>query len=109
VTATVPASTNVLVILTSRIIDADATNNGTDLGGYMSFVTTGGSGNVAADDTRALQFFPGRPTDGAQVSASFYVTGLSAGSHTFTTNIRNTAAGSGTTFSNRSITVIPMP
>lgn len=109
VTVTVPASTNVLVILTARIVDADATTNGTALGGYLSFATTGGTGNVAADDTRALAFFPGRPADGAQVSATVFVTGLSAGSHTFTTNVRNTAAGSGTTFSNRSITVIPMP
>jgi hypothetical protein len=99
----------VLVILTCRIIDADTTNNGTDLGGYMSFVSTLGSGNVAADDTRAVAFFPGRPQVGAQVSAVFYITGLSEGSHTFTTNTRNTAGGSGTTFSNRSITVIPMP
>jgi hypothetical protein len=109
VTVTVPASTNVLVILTARIVDADATNNGTNLGGYLSFVTTNGTGNVAADDTRALAYFPARPAGGAQVSATFFVTGLSAGSHTFTTNVRNTAAGAGTTFSNRSITVIPMP
>jgi hypothetical protein len=108
-TVTVPASTNVMVILTARITDADATTNGTGLGGYLSFVSTGGTGNVAADDTRALAFFPGRPGDGVQVSATFFVTGLSAGSHTFTTNVRNTAAGSGTTFANRSIVVIPMP
>ena len=108
-TVTVPASTDVLVILTARIVDADATDNATDTGGYMSFVSTTGSGNVAADDTRALAYFPARSEGGAQVSAVFFVTGLSAGNHTFTTNTRNTASGSGTTFSNRSITVIPMP
>ncbi|MBI3358540.1 MAG: hypothetical protein HY037_02980 [Nitrospirae bacterium] len=45
--------------------------------------------------------------DTAQVSATFYVTGLTAGSNTFTAKYK-TSAGTAT-FVNRNIVVIPLP
>jgi hypothetical protein len=72
----------------------------------MSFSSSSGSGNVTASDTRALIR---NLASGSfiQASATYFVTGLSAGSHTFTLEYRSSIGTA--TFLNRSITVIPMP
>jgi hypothetical protein len=97
VTVTVPASGRVLVTLTSRIIPTIAA-------GFMSFTSTGGSGNVSADDARAL--IADHTT--FQASASFVVTSLSPGSHTFTSKYK-VCCGGDAFFERRSIIVIPLP
>jgi hypothetical protein len=75
----------------------------------MSFQSTGGTGDVAADDTRALGRQGVSNGNFIQAGATFFVTGLSPGSHTFTAKYRDTINGSTATIENRSITVIPMP
>jgi hypothetical protein len=88
------------VIVTSRI--TPSTNN---VQGYMSFSATG----VAASDNQALGRAFGNAATGGfiQASASFLVTGLTAGSLAFTAKYRTSAGTS--TFQNRNIIVIPMP
>ncbi len=71
----------------------------------MSFAITGsGGGNISASDARSLRL-PAGGGGGSQASASYFVTGLAAGTKTFTTYIKH--AGNTVTFSNRQITVIP--
>jgi hypothetical protein len=110
ITVAVPTSGQVLVILSATI---EVTSG---FAGYMSFDTTGGSGNVTADDQRALkvQSFSGAYV-GTQSSFTTVVTGLSPGNHTFTARYRASSGCGGPggcvlpTFANRSITVIPLP
>jgi hypothetical protein len=104
VTVTVPASGKVLVTVTARITPpAGAT-------GFVSFTSTGGSGNVTAADSIALTFNnTGLGAAPLQASATFFVTGLSAGSHTFTALYRVNGGLGNTNFAERSIIVIPMP
>jgi hypothetical protein len=100
VTVTVPASGAVLVTITAQ------SNNG-NAGRLQSvaFVASG-SNTLAASDTRALiASNPGSLQ--FQGSATFYVSGLAAGSTTFKLvykTSQNTA-----TFANRSIIVTPAP
>jgi len=104
VSVTVPSSGNVLVIVTAQVVTHD------DGMAWVSFTSGGGTGDVSASDARALIAMVGG-TNGTymsiQASAMFYVTGLSAGSHTFA--LCYTSDGGGITFRYRGITVIPMP
>jgi hypothetical protein len=97
VAVTVPASGRVLVTMTSRIVPTIAA-------GFMSFTSTGGTGNVFADDTRALI----ADHTSVQASATYVVNGLSPGSHTFTSKYKVCCAGDAF-FEQRSIIVIPLP
>jgi hypothetical protein len=103
VAVTVPASGRVLVTLTASLFCASNT------GAQMSFASTGGSGNVGADVSRSLRLFSETSAISAQMSATYVVQGLSAGSHTFTTKYRSTVTGQEVFFSFRSILVIPLP
>ncbi len=110
VTVTVPASGDALVTLTSLIANEDA-----DQGGSMSFSSNGecpGSpdeGEVEAEDARSLQLISieSLQTSAGQASATYLVTGLSAGLHTFIACYRSDTANL-TEFKNRSIIVTPL-
>ena len=101
VTVTIPASGNALVILTAS--QSDGTNN---QGAYMAFAVSGAT-TRAASDTTARIVKNGTGSSAVQGSATFFVTGLTAGSNTFTAKYRVTG-GTGT-FLNRTIIVIPLP
>jgi hypothetical protein len=98
-TVTVPASGNVIVILTAQVTPPASQS------AFMSFSATG----VVASDARSLmrQHGTSSSTGGIQASAIYFLTGLTPGSLTFTSQYRVTG-GTGT-FANRNITVIPMP
>ena len=100
-TVTVPATGNVVVVLTGGIVPG--TGNA-----YMGFEATGANtrncATVATCDNQAL----GRGgTTFVQDSAVFFVGGLNPGSTTFTLAYRS--AGGTATFNNRNIIVIPAP
>jgi hypothetical protein len=73
----------------------------------MSFSSSGGTGDVPALDGNALATFFVSPFDEIQASATSLVSGLSMGYHTFIVKYR-TQEGTAV-FSNRGISVIPMP
>jgi hypothetical protein len=96
----VPASGRVLISVTAGISTGNNTGSG-----FMSF-TESGANTLAAptDDSTALNQIG---NDVQKASASFVLSGLSAGSTTFTAVYRT---NSGTaTFRNRSIWVMPLP
>jgi hypothetical protein len=70
----------------------------------MGFGVSGAS-TVAASDTQSLNVVSLGATAGAQITATYLVTGLTAGSNTFTAKYR--ASGNTCTFVNRSIVVTP--
>jgi hypothetical protein len=99
VTVTVPASGKVLVTVTSGM--QNSTGGGSC---FMAFAVSGPT-SVAASDAQAV-ILGGNNLQAA--SASYVVSGLTAGgSYTFTAKYRVTT-GTGT-FSNRSIWAIPLP
>lgn len=101
-TITVPSSGQALVIVTARITPSAA-----NIAGFMSFTSTGGSGDVLAADTLAIGYRADENGGFSKAGATCFVTGLSPGSHTFTA-LYKTVTGS-TIFENRSIIAIPMP
>jgi hypothetical protein len=96
-TVTVPSSGKVLVTLTALMYNSDFDDTG-----YMSFQVDSESIVTATLDARSLCL-----NWGFQGSATYVVSGLSEGSHTFTAKYRRT--GHTETFANRSIIVIPLP
>ena len=102
-TVTIPASGNALVTLT-----LGSSTSATDLDCLMAFAVSGATTRVSSD----AQSFrnPGRSVANAvhQGSATYLVTGLTAGSNTFTAQYRLGTAGT-CTFLNRNIIVIPLP
>ena len=100
VTVTIPASGKALVTLTSLIDNTNA-----DKDNFMAFAVSGNT-TLAASDATALRW-SGKNGDGMQFSATYLVTGLTAGSNTFTAKYRTSANTA--TFTNRSIIVIPLP
>jgi collagen type I alpha len=101
VTVAVPPSGQGLVALTATIVP-----NIPGAGGEMSFVSTGGSGNVAPSDSLSLAM-AGSGNDYQRASGTFHLTGLSPGSHTFTAKYRT--FNSGAAFADRSLIVMPLP
>jgi hypothetical protein len=99
-----------MVIISTRVQAEDEAQSA-----YMSF-SVGGTGGPGASDSRSVSVT--NPNDngssnspeGAALSggATFVITGLSAGNHTFTTQYRSTNTSSDATFTNRVITVIPL-
>ena len=77
----------------------------------MSFISSGGTGDVAASDTTALIRSAGTcsSTGYVQASATFVVSGLNAVTHTFTAKYRAAGTTPTATFENRSIIVLPLP
>jgi hypothetical protein len=74
---------------------------------YMSFNVSGAT-TQAASDERAVIREHGSSTDtgGVQASTTTVITNLTAGSNTFTLQYKSSSGTS--TFSNRTITVIPL-
>jgi hypothetical protein len=104
VTVTVPASGKVLVTVT-----AELSNSASAAHTYMGFAVSGAT-TVAASDAQALSFTNQSNASGMtfQASATYRVTGLTAGSNTFTAKYKVSAASTGT-YVNRNIIVIPLP
>jgi hypothetical protein len=98
VTVAVPASGRVMVTLTALF---EAPQAGA---ARMSFISTGGGGNVTADVDRSLSGIDEMIFRG---SATYPVAGLSPGSHTFTA--KYASIGGQSIFADRSIIVIPLP
>lgn len=99
---TVTTGTRALVILTGQIQSTTAARQV-----WMGFAVSGAT-TVAAADTQALMLTTsGISAPTIQVSASFLVTGLTAGSNTFTAKYKSDS-GATAYFSNRGITVINM-
>jgi hypothetical protein len=92
---TVPASGKVLVLMTATMT---TTNNQ----GCRMSVSGGG---IAASDTRSIFAFD--QTVGTTMSTAIVVTGATPGSQTFSASYART--GGTCTFSNRSLSVIPLP
>ncbi len=85
------------------IVTATLTNStGTALD-YMSFT----GGGITANDAQALIAQSSAAGVAVQYSATFYVSGLTVGSQTLVGKYR-VSAGTGT-YTNRSVTVIPLP
>jgi hypothetical protein len=100
VTVTIRASGAAIVILTAR---TDNTNSGVEV--FMGFAVSGAT-TVAASDAQALCSSARNAGDTPKYSAVFWVTGLNAGSNTFTSKYRTTANTA--TFADRNIMVIPI-
>ena len=82
--------------------------NANEQSSLMAFAVSGAT-TVAASDTKALivPFYGNGANLKTQVSATYLVTGLTAGGNTFTAKYRTT--GGTATWLNRSIIVIPLP
>ena len=103
VTVTIPASGNAMVTVT-----AFESNNVSGSQNNMGFAISGATVR-AASDAQAFSVLRGG-SQGAiavQGTATFYVTGLTPGSTTFTAKY-DVTGGTGT-FANRSIVVVPLP
>ena len=76
----------------------------------MSFVASGAN-TLAASDDRSLSWTGRNAGETFRGSATYYLSGLAAGSTTFTAKYRTETGTSGHTnaFSNRSIIVLPLP
>jgi hypothetical protein len=99
-TVTLTTGTKALVLLQSKL-----SNGTTGQTARASFAVSGAS-TVAAGDNNAIYITPYSGGEGGAFGGSFYLTGLTAGSNTFTMQFR---VGSGTgTFEYRQITVIDM-
>jgi hypothetical protein len=97
---TLTTGTKALVLLQSKL-----SNSSTGQTARASFAVSGAS-TVAAGDNNAIYITPYSGGEGGAFGGSFYLTGLTAGSNTFTMQFR---VGSGTgTFEYRQITVIDM-
>jgi hypothetical protein len=107
VTVTVPASGRVLVTVTAHVQPTRAVATA-----YMSFASTGGSGNVSASDDKALYVSHGDPSTlrfNVRASATYLVTGLSPGAHTFTAKYRTSDPNISAGFVSPVILVVALP
>jgi hypothetical protein len=83
---------------------ANSSNGSTS---FMGFAVSGATTRAASDTTAWVVKNPGNSQVLMQGSATFLVTGLTAGSNTFMAKYR-VDGGTGT-FANRTIIVIPLP
>jgi len=99
-TATITTGTKALVFITSNI--DNQSNHGQ---GHVGFAVSGAS-TVAAADTKALHYYS-NGNIALQYGAAYYISGLTAGSNTFTLKYKS---GNGSTqyFANRQITVMDL-
>lgn len=97
---TLTTGTKALIFITSNV--DNQSNNGQ---GHVGFAVSGAS-TVSATDAQALHYYSSG-TIGLQYGASYYVSGLTAGSNTFTLKYKS---GNGSTqyFANRQITVMDL-
>jgi hypothetical protein len=98
---TVKTDSKALVTLTCLV-----SNNGTNNNSYMGFAVSGAT-TVAAADTAALRVQASSNIPSLQLSVTIPVTGLTAGSNTFTAKYR-VDGGTGT-WQSRSISVVGIP
>ncbi len=91
------------------IVSAAINPGNTARTGYVSFAV-GGATTQAATDGRAVSV--GGTTSTLQLSSTSVVTGLAAGNNTFTLQYKRSGSSGGggqnITYSNRTITVIPL-
>lgn len=99
-TATLETRGSALVTVTARI-SANVIDSG-----YMGFAVSGASVR-AATDSQSLNLSSSGAGHVNRASASFTVTGLTPGSHTFTAKYRQNGASTGT-YADRSIIVLPL-
>ena len=104
-TTTGPAATVTISAGGTAIVTVTATSSSDNNSNscFMSFAVTG----ISANDVRALQKNGRNSNEPETFSATFYVTGLTAGSNTFTAKYK--AEADTCTFLNRNIVVIPLP
>jgi len=88
------------------IISADIDTISADGGQCLVGFAVSGASSIAASDTQALSTSRGSMAAQVQASATYMVTGLTAGSNTFTLQYRNAATAATCTIEDRSITVI---
>lgn len=100
VTVTIGANGNALVSISSR-----AGNSSADAQNFVTFVASGAN-TIAAGDMYALHIRNSTATATTRSSAVILLTGLTAGSTTFTMNYK-VSAGTGS-FSSRNISVVPL-
>ena len=98
-TVTVGASGKVIVTLTSRLWNT--TNNGVC---HMSFAIDLG----AASDLTSLEYASSAIAAALRGGVTYFISGLTPGSHTFTAKYRRQTAATGCSFSDRHITVTPI-
>lgn len=97
-TVTITTGTTALVMLSSWI------GVGSNVGGYVSFAVSGATTLASSDNNMASLYQFGASNVEAQMSRSLIVTGLTAGSNTFTLEYKCNTASS-ITFQRRSLTV----
>ena len=100
VTVTVTTVGKAVVTLTSFISTATSDN-----GCFVGFAVSGAT-TVSAADTQSLKFYSPSGTAETVTTATYLVTGLTAGSNTFTAKYRS-EAGWTCTYANRNIIVTP--
>lgn len=102
-TVTATTGTQALVIIGGRISIPNINGNV-----YMSFAVSGATTIAAADTYAEWSTSPGGEHEaGKQMSYASVITGLNAGSNTFTAKYKS-SGGVTSTFSNRQIIVIPL-
>jgi hypothetical protein len=99
---TVSVNSAALVIMTSRL-----SSNTRGICSMSFEATSSGGPNIAASDDRSLVGSDQHENYPLQASATYLVTGLSAGSYTFTAKYKSNAASVSCTFTSRNIIVIP--
>ena len=99
VTAVVSPSGSVLIMLTAKLSNSNANRTC-----WMGFAVSGAT-TVAAADAQSLNFISANADASAQFTATYLITGLTAGSNTFTAKYK--ASNNACTFVNRSITITP--
>ena len=80
-------------------------NSGAGYLSYMSVAVSGATTIAAADSTAAVV----RYDNNISASATFLLTGLTAGSNTFTAKYKTSTAATTATFINRHLTVVGVP
>lgn len=101
-TVTIGASGTAIVMLTAQAMTASS-----GVEAYMGFAVSGAT-TVAASDTQALVSATRNTGDTPKSAATFWVTGLNAGSTTFTSKYRSGTSGTLASFDYRNIIVIPV-
>jgi hypothetical protein len=103
VALTTPGPAATVTTLTTAWVDLSANMSNSAVGYcFMGFAVSGAT-TLAANDVRSIAFLSGTGGFGGQLGGGLYVTGLTAGSNTFTAQY-HVNAGTGT-FSNRNLRV----
>jgi hypothetical protein len=100
-TATITTGTTVICVL-STLQRVDAAGSFAYMG-----VEVSGASTVAATDSESVVYESGAAADNSQMSYVFPLTGLTAGSNTFTAKYKVAGGGTGT-WQNRRIVILPV-